>query len=133
MRAPQYNRDSLITLALLAGGGFLLYKAVRGILDINKGTPYQGAGPVGTAANIMNQVSGGTLAAAGSWLGTKLYDWTHSGGSAGLSTVYVVAFPNGTSHAINPNQVNSDGRFMYESRVYQIKVDANGKKYAVPQ
>lgn len=37
-------------------------------------TAYQGAGALGTLGAATNAVSGGTLASAGQWIGSKLYD-----------------------------------------------------------
>jgi hypothetical protein len=73
----------VIGVGALAVVGVLWYfrkqaaAAVQAVADVNKGTPYEGAGVVGTAGNIANQVSGGVLADIGSWLGGKVYDITH--------------------------------------------------------
>jgi len=52
-------------------------QAAAAIADVNKGTPYEGAGVVGTLGNVVNQASGGTLADVGESIGGWLYDWLH--------------------------------------------------------
>lgn len=42
--------------------------------DINEGTPYAGAGVVGTIGNVTDQASGGVLSGIGEWIGGKLAD-----------------------------------------------------------
>lgn len=62
---------------LILGGvllvGFLLRRqaaaAVEAVAAINEGTPFEGAGVVGTLGNITNQASGGILADIGSGIG----------------------------------------------------------------
>lgn len=44
------------------------------ILDVNQGTPYEGKGIVGTAANAVNRLSGGFLGKFGSFIGRKIAD-----------------------------------------------------------
>lgn len=71
-------------LAIGVGGlvVYLLWNKVaaagKAVANVNKGTPYAGAGVVGTVGNLTNQVSGGTLASLGDWIGGSLYDLTHS-------------------------------------------------------
>lgn len=72
-------------LALLIGVGVVAFigltlflkkqaaAAISGIEHVNDGTPYAGAGVVGTLGNVANQVSGGTLADLGENLGGWLY------------------------------------------------------------
>lgn len=66
---------------LIAGGmilfiGFLIKQqaqaAVQGVQDINVGTPFEGAGAVGTLGNFFNQLSGGVFARVGSAIGGGL-------------------------------------------------------------
>lgn len=64
-------------LALYLIGRKLVTSVPRVIDEFNQGTPYEGAGAVGAAGNIANQVSGGILADFGGWLGGKVYDLTH--------------------------------------------------------
>ena len=73
----------VIGVGALAVVGLILFfrkqaaAAIQAVADVNKGTPYEGAGVVGTLGNAANQVSGGVLADFGSWLGGKVYDITH--------------------------------------------------------
>lgn len=69
----------------IGAGGLVLYflwdkltAAGKAVANVNKGTPYAGAGPVGTLGNLTNQASGGTLASLGEWIGGGLYSITHS-------------------------------------------------------
>lgn len=75
-------------IAIGAGGLliYLLYKglakgaaaAANAVSNVNAGTPYAGAGVVGTVGNATNSLSGGVLAQFGSGLGNWLYDLTHA-------------------------------------------------------
>lgn len=51
--------------------------AASAVANINEGTPYDGAGVVGTLGNAANALSGGLLARLGGWIGRGLYDVTH--------------------------------------------------------
>jgi hypothetical protein len=48
--------------------------AVDAIGKVNEGTPYEGAGVVGTLGNLTNQISGGSLQSFGEWIGGKAYE-----------------------------------------------------------
>jgi hypothetical protein len=63
----------------IAGVVLALY-VVNKFSNFNKGTPYEGAGAVGTLGNVANQVLGGAPAAAGSAVGIALYNLTHDDG-----------------------------------------------------
>jgi len=56
--------------------------AATAVADVNKGTPYDGTGVVGTLGHGFDAASGGTLSGIGSWIGGKLYDLTHNDPSA---------------------------------------------------
>lgn len=45
-------------------------------------TAYQGAGIVGTVGATVNHASGGVLASIGEWIGSTVYDLTHSAAPA---------------------------------------------------
>ena len=73
-------------LILAAAGAFIavawfLKKQVKdaasAVANINEGTPYANTGVVGTVGHGFDAASGGLLSDAGSWIGGKLYDWTH--------------------------------------------------------
>lgn len=71
-------------LLLIGASGLVVYllyragkRAITAVANVNQGTPYQGAGVVGTLGNLTNQASGGTLASLGSWLGGKAYDFVN--------------------------------------------------------
>lgn len=49
--------------------------AGQAVLNVNQGTPYAGAGVVGTLGNLTNQASGGVLSSLGEAIGGKLFDW----------------------------------------------------------
>ncbi len=121
-------------LLFILGGvgvvGYLGYQLLQKLINPNKGTQYEGGGVPGTIGNALNQASGGILAATGSAIGGKLYDWINPN-AGGLTTVYVITFPDGSKHAINPNAVSSAGTFMYDNKVWKIHQDGNGVKVAV--
>ncbi len=126
------DRNSLLILGAAGVGVFVVFKLLDKALNFNKGTPYEGAGAVGTAANIANQVSGGVLAKAGAAFGRALYDWTHPG-SAGEALYYSVTFPDGQKHAIASGDVAKNGTFTYKTGArFRIVVDSLGFKFAAP-
>jgi hypothetical protein len=51
--------------------------AAAAVGNVNKGTPYEGAGIVGTLGHATDAVTGNALSDFGSWLGGKAYDLTH--------------------------------------------------------
>lgn len=65
----------LAAVAALFTVDFLTRKAggdiASSIADINKDTPFEGAGLPGTLGNITDQLSGGTLSTFGSFLGLQ--------------------------------------------------------------
>lgn len=72
-----------LTLLWLAGKKAVVAAAdtgagiVTGNNAITKGTPYEGAGVLGTLGSAVNQASGGTLQSIGEKIGGTLYDWMH--------------------------------------------------------
>jgi hypothetical protein len=78
--------------ALVFVGLFLFLKqqgtaAAKAVANVNKGTPYEGTGAVGTLGNVANQISGGSLASIGESLGSKVYDLFNSDPVASSGTV----------------------------------------------
>lgn len=70
-------------VALAVGAGALLVywfgrRAFDAVADINKGTPYEGAGVIGTLGNVTNAASGGALAEWGSAVGIGAYEYLNS-------------------------------------------------------
>jgi len=68
--------------ALVAVGLFLFAKkqvkdAAAAIANVNAGTPYEGAGVVGTLGNAADQASGGVLSSIGEAIGGWFFDVTH--------------------------------------------------------
>ena len=111
---------------------FLIRKTVSdagsAIANINKGTPYEGSGPIGTLGNIANTVSGGSLTR----LGEKVASFfVPSPNDKVFATDYIVTFPNGARHAISSTLVNANGFFTYSGVRYRLALDSNGKKIAV--
>lgn len=131
-RNPRELPSWVIPGAILVGGGWLLYKVIKGISDINKNTPYEGYGAVGTAANAANSVTGGLLAWGGGLFGRALYDWVNPGAGIGSMTYYKVYFPGNVSHAIGNKDIQSDNTFTYSGVRYKLTVDNAGTKFAVP-
>lgn len=85
-------------LGAALAGAWLLWKAAKaapGLISGNNAitqsatnaagqptTAYQGAGIVGTLGAATNAASGGVLASVGEWLGSTVYDWTHTSTSS---------------------------------------------------
>ena len=74
---PKGPQGWAIVIGLVGVGLYLAYRGVKGaasaVANVNQGTPYAGAGVIGTLGNVTNQASGGTLASLGAWLGGKAY------------------------------------------------------------
>lgn len=81
MKIPAEIQKPLMVAAGVGAGVLVLaWLAKRGasaVLDVNAGTPYAGAGIVGTLGNGVDALSGRTLSSAGSSLGTWFFDATH--------------------------------------------------------
>lgn len=73
-----------VAIAIAGVAGILIYfgkqakeavkAGVTAVAEVNKGTPYEGAGVVGTLGNVTNQVSGGLFERIGSSIGGALAD-----------------------------------------------------------
>lgn len=61
-----------VVAAADAGAGI-----VTGENELTKGTPYEGAGVLGTVGAAANAASGGVFQEFGEWLGGKTYDLLH--------------------------------------------------------
>lgn len=131
-RNPRELNPNWIVAGVFVAGGWLLYKVIKGILDVNKNTPYEGYGAVGTAANAANSITGGLLAAGGGLFGRTLYDWINPGAGISSMTYYKVYFPGNVSHAIGNKDIKSDNTFTYSGVRYKLTVDSAGTKFAVP-
>lgn len=77
-------------VATLFAVDFIVRKAggdiAESIADINVDTPFEGGGIIGTAGNITDMASGGTLSTFGSWLGlqgSKTINWLKTGSFRG--------------------------------------------------
>jgi len=73
------NLQTILAIGgVIAVLGFLARKqavaAVEAIASVNEGTPFEGAGVIGTAGNVANRASGGLLARAGSAIGLFFSD-----------------------------------------------------------
>lgn len=110
--------------ASLAGGAYLLWQLYQTITNPNKGTAFEGTGVVGTAANVMNQVSGGLPEKIGRALGGGLYSLFNPGSAdRAISPTFMVYFPSENAlHAIPSNQVSNGGVFSYGSQRYRIVI-----------
>lgn len=81
-----------------AAGGVL-----TGNNALTQGTPYQGAGVIGTLGAAANDVSGGTLQSVGDYIGNKLADWFQPSPTAATSSDTTGA----NTQAINRDQVSA--------------------------
>lgn len=71
-----------VGIAIVIGAGalavyWLTKQAASAVSDVNKGTPYEGGGLLGTLGNGLDALSGRTLSTAGGSLGSWLYDVSH--------------------------------------------------------
>jgi hypothetical protein len=114
----------------VVGGGYVALRLLDKFAGINKGTPYEGSGVVGTAANLANQASGGALAATGSWIGRTLYDFVNPSSPRG-QVFYTFTLPDGSRGSVDSADVRN-GLFVRRGARYRLKVDVSGRKYAVP-
>lgn len=62
------NKQTLVIIGGVAVGLYLLDRLTR-IADINKDTPFENTGIVGTLGNVTDKASGGILSKAGSAIG----------------------------------------------------------------
>jgi len=113
--------------------GFALWYFWDSLMNINKGTPYEGAGAVGTLGNVTDQLLGGAPSAIGSAIGVTLYNWTHSDDAALSDTLLFTFAATGVKSAVNESDVDPQGFFTHfrDGQRYQLKRDANGNRYAV--
>lgn len=112
--------------------GFLYYltrKTVSDVVDsvanVNKGTPFEGFGVVGTAGNLANTVSGGTLAK----IGSRIADYFTP--DPGADVTYIATFPDGQRHAIASQFVDANGFFLRSGVRYRLAFDQDRKRIAV--
>lgn len=124
------NGRDVLTLAVVAGAGYVALRLLDKFAGINKGTPYEGSGVVGTAANIANKASGGALAAAGGFIGRALYDFVNPSSPRG-QVFWTFTLPDGTRGAVDSADVKG-GLFVRRGARFRLKVDSTGTKYAVP-
>lgn len=72
------NQQILLIIGGVVFVGFLLRNqaaaAVEAVANVNEGTPFEGAGVVGTLGNAANTASGGLLADIGSGIGLFFSD-----------------------------------------------------------
>jgi len=131
--AARIDRATIENWLLIAGGlglAYVLYQIYQTVTNPNKGTPYEGYGLPGTIAHGVNILTGGAPEAIGNWTGGAIYDWLNPPTTPGVT--YVVAFPDGSSHAIDPATVDPSGNFAYQGNAWVLKVNAAGAKFAIP-
>jgi hypothetical protein len=83
--AKNKNVQGVLAIAGLVGIAWWVYSRVKGeaaaaaqaVANVNQGTPYEGAGIIGTLGNFTNQALGGVPQSVGQSLGGWLYDLTH--------------------------------------------------------
>lgn len=100
---------------LLRGAGGLL----SGNNSLTKGTPYAGAGVVGTAGAATNKVLGGAPQAIGERLGDTLYSWFGHQVNPN-APIYLVMFPDGKRHAVDSNAIDQSGYFTYQGIRFKL-------------
>lgn len=86
---------------------------------------YVGKGVVGTLGAGANSASGGWFASVGESLGGWAFDLFGPSYNPN-APVYTVRFPDGSRHAIDSNNVQSNGYFSYGSVKYRLGKDSSG-------
>jgi hypothetical protein len=134
-------------VVLLAGGaafvvvGFIGWQVYKKIRDFNKGTPYEGAGVIGTLGNATDKVLGGAPSAVGGAVGRALYDWFHPVEADSMITYTFdiegapYTFADGkvlSRGAVNAEDVDGKGYFHYHGERMRLRQDSSGKRVAVP-
>lgn len=119
---------------LLGAAAYAAYKVFDFAKDPNKGTAYEGNGPitsvggaVATLGNVTNQVLNGVPQTIGEALGSGLYSLFN--GSYDPGVTLIINFPDGSKHAVNGSDIDS-GSFNYKGVHYTL-VDRNNLHYAV--
>lgn len=124
------SRDFYILLALGAGAlGLAYWFLFRKLPDVNKGTPYEGAGIPGTLGNLTNQALGGAPQAIGESIGGGLYS-LFGAAPQGSDTFYRVTFPDGSVHAVGNARIDAANTFEYGGVRYKLGDDGYGNKVA---
>lgn len=98
-----------------------------GVSDVNKGTPFEGSGVVGTIGNATNTVLGGAPAA----VGEKISRFFFPMDDATENLFYVATFPDGQRHAVPSLTVNAQGFFYRGGVRYRLGFNSDGKRIAV--
>jgi len=101
-----------LTLALVAGGGYLLWRTFSGVKA------------VGTAITNVTD-------AAGSSLADKLLSWTNPY-DYGSDLYLKFRLLDGSTHAVSSNAIAADGSFAFNGVNYTMKADASGNRVAIP-
>lgn len=70
------------------------------------------------------------LTDAGEAVGGTLFDWLNPG-AGGAAVTYIVNWAGGVKHAVNSNQVDSNGLFTYNGVQFKLMNDAAGNHWAV--
>lgn len=105
------RKDTLLILAALGVGGYLLYKVLG-----------KGAQAASTAYN-----------AARDWTADTFYRWLGPNEAFGPDLFYNVGFPDGTRHAIPSTAVDANSfAFSRQGTNYRMFLGKDGKRYATP-
>jgi hypothetical protein len=121
--------QALIIGAAVAAIAGVLY-AVSKFLDFNKGTPYEGAGAIGTLGNATNQILGGAPAAVGSAIGTTLYNLTHSDQLNLIDYTFTFVSKPSARGVVAADLVDEDtGIFEYRGSGASKAPEYNGKRF----
>lgn len=127
----QKKATVIIGVVGLAGAAYAIYRLIDGLLNPNRGTAFEGTGPIGTLGNVVDKTLGGAPSAVGGAIGRKLYDLIHSSEEIDDITYLFTIIPGDKKGAVNSHDVQSNGRFEYNGKTYVLKIDEDGKKFAV--
>lgn len=129
------NKQLYIVLGAVGVAGVAAYffgaKLLAMFKDVNKGTPYEGTGAVGTLGNLTNQILGGVPQS----LGESISQWFEPDYSGGDNVFYTVLFPDNSKHAVGATTIDSKGYFtlpkIYGSMRFRLGVNQASQKVAV--
>lgn len=125
------QKKVLIWGGIIVGGIAVAMYLLNKLTNINKGTPFEDTGAVGTLGNVTNQVLGGVPQAVGEKLSETLFDLTHDDFD---DETYIFTFVDTkTKGAVNSHDVDSLGFFTYwrDKQRYRLKKDGKGARWAV--
>lgn len=117
-------RRTITEVAETAGG------IVTGDNALTRGTPYQGAGVLGTLGAATNAASGGTFQAIGEKI-VSVFTPNVSDAER-YDLMYGVLFPDGRRRAVRATEISKDGVYALNGALYLIGYNQANERVATP-